>query len=102
MSYGYYPGPTHDRYYYAYYGPYYGRLARSDADIDADVRSRLIDDSWVDAEQVNTAVHDGVVTLSGEVDSVVEKRAAGDDAWDTLGVADVSNRLRVRRRILRR
>ena len=31
--------------------------------------------------------------LGGGVDSPIAKRVAGDDAWDTPGVVDVSNRL---------
>ena len=38
-----------------------------------------------------------VVILGGEVDSTLAKRAAGDDAWDTPGVVDVSNQLTIRR-----
>ena len=36
-----------------------------------------------------------VVILDGEVPSTLAKRAAGDDTWDTPGVADVSNLLTV-------
>ncbi len=34
-----------------------------------------------------------VVVLGGRVGSALAKRAAGDDAWDTPGVVDVSNQL---------
>jgi osmotically-inducible protein OsmY len=34
-----------------------------------------------------------VVVLGGEVESPIVKRVAGDDAWDTPGVLDVSNEL---------
>jgi osmotically-inducible protein OsmY len=44
------------------------------------------DDLKVDVEQ-------GVVILQGKVSSPRSKRAAGDDAWDTPGVSDVSNQL---------
>jgi CBS domain-containing protein len=37
----------------------------------------------------------GVVILQGVVASRLAKRAAGDDAWDTPGVTDVSNQLEV-------
>ena len=40
-------------------------------------------------------VKQAVVILQGDVDSRVAKRTAGDDCWDTLGVADVSNQLSV-------
>ncbi len=86
------------RYYYGYYGPYHSRIVRTDEQVADDVRNRLIWDSWVDADQVDIQVRDAIVTLTGEVDSNVEKRAAGDDAWDTPGVVDVINNLRVRQR----
>jgi hypothetical protein len=35
------------------------------------------------------------VILNGAVSSSRAKRAAGDDAWDTPGVTDVSNQLQV-------
>jgi len=89
-------GPTHGRYYYGFYGPYWRHVARSDAEIADDVRNRLVWDNWVDANRVNVQVTGGVVTLTGEVDSIVEKRAAGDDAWDTPGVRDVINNLTIR------
>ena len=40
-------------------------------------------------------VQSGVVVLTGDVSTVLAKRAAGDDCWDTPGVVDVSNQLRV-------
>ena len=36
-----------------------------------------------------------VVILTGAVSTSRAKRAAGDDAWDTSGVVDVSNQLQV-------
>ena len=84
------------RYYYGTYGPYSSRVARGDEEITSDIRNRLTWDSWVNADQINIDVKNGVVTLTGDVDSAVEKRAAGDDAWDTVGVIDVNNLLHVR------
>jgi len=54
------------------------------------------------ADQVEVDVDNRVVTLKGTVDSIVEKRAAGDDAWDTPGVVDVNNNLKVRRPVPQR
>ena len=93
MAYAYPP----TRYYYGHYGPYWSAVSRTDPQITDDIRNRLRWDSWVDAEQVNIDVHNRVATLTGTVDSPVEKRAAGDDAWDTPGVVDVINNLAVRR-----
>ncbi len=84
------------RYYYGTYGPYYARTVRDDEEIRSDIYNRLTWDSWVNADEINVDVKNGVVTLTGDVDSTVEKRAAGDDAWDTVGVVDVNNLLHVR------
>ena len=46
---------------------------------------------------MRVAVQHGVVTLTGQVDSAMEKRAAGDDAWETPGVLDVQNDLVIAR-----
>ena len=90
------------RYYYGYYGPYWAATTRSDTEIAEDVRNRLVWDSWVDADQIDIRLERRVVTLDGELDSIVEKRSAGDDACDTPGVLDVVNNLRVRQSRLER
>lgn len=82
-------------YYTGYYGPYYGQFKRSDQEIQRDIWHCLEMDSWVNASQINVDVRNGVVTLTGTVSSITEKRAAGDDAWDTPGVVDVNNQLRI-------
>lgn len=48
-------------------------------------------------ETIKVDVKQKVVILGGEVSSWLAKRAAGDDAWDTRGVVDVSNILTIRR-----
>jgi osmotically-inducible protein OsmY len=97
-----YPGPVYTRYYYGFYGPHWAATTRNDSEIAADIRNRLTWDSWVDADQVQVGVNNRVVTLNGTVDSIVEKRAAGDDTWDTPGVVDVNNDLKVRRPVPQR
>lgn len=96
MAYGPPYSVWNSRYYYGFYGPHAGATPRSDEELAADIRNRLTWDSWVNAEQVNIRVEGAVVTLEGDADSIVEKRAAGDDAWDTPGVRDVVNNLKVR------
>lgn len=59
-----------------------------------DVESLLFYDGLVDSLNVN--VSDGVVTLSGTVESSTEKRAAEDDAWAAPFVRDVHNNLQIR------
>jgi len=49
-----------------------------------------------DAARIGVAVHDGVVTLSGEVSSYAEKIAAGKAALRTRGVAAIANDVSVR------
>lgn len=60
------------------------------------VRQSLYADSWVDADEIDVEVNDGVVTLRGEVDDYLEARYAWDDAWEAGGVRGVINRLTVR------
>ena len=83
--------------HYAFYGPYYEQNTapgiKSDEDIKRSVEDSLFWDTWVDSSKVKVEVENGVVTLTGTVRSIVEKRAAGDDAWDVPGVIDVVNEI---------
>ena len=99
-----YPYP---HYYWAQYGPQYAPVApysgpkvsyvtpgvRSDAEIGTDVVNALRNDTWVDSSNIAVAVNNGVVTLTGTVPNLFQKRQAGDDAWDVPGVVDVQNNL---------
>lgn len=49
-----------------------------------------------DAAQIGVAVHDGVVTLSGEVSSYAQKIEAGKAALRTRGVTAIANDITVR------
>lgn len=73
-----------------------GREPMGDKELRQEVRSRLFQDSWVDAERIDVSVSEGVVTLKGEVDDYMEARYAWDDAWETEGVRGVVNHLTVR------
>lgn len=68
--------------------------ARSDAEIAADVRSRLRWDARIDARGVQVSVREGNVVLSGNVGSVSERVLTVNDAW-VNGVRVVTDRLRV-------
>lgn len=69
---------------------------RPDEEISAEIRSRIDSDIWVDDILVTADVEDGVVSLSGTVGSVAEKKRAVSDAW-TSGVTDVdASELQVR------
>ncbi len=85
---------------WAYHGPYYHRVAvaggaRSDREIKRDVKDALSQDMWLGAHTINVEVKDRVVTITGLVDSLMEKVAAGEDAWNIPGVADVNNNVEI-------
>jgi len=70
---------------------------RSDERIKEDVNDRLSDDYYLDASDVEVAVVNTEVTLSGTVNSRDDKRRAEDIAESVSGVTNVENRLRVKR-----
>jgi osmotically-inducible protein OsmY len=69
---------------------------QSDAEIAAHIRSNLVSDARIDhPERIDVRVANGVVTLTGTVDSYVEKSAAESDAWTVPGVVEVVNNLTI-------
>jgi osmotically-inducible protein OsmY len=54
---------------------------------------RLKENLFTTDASIKVEVDNRVIVLTGEVDSPMVRRAAGDDAWDTPGVMDVSNQL---------
>lgn len=70
---------------------------RSDERIKSDIEDDLYHDSYVDPSDMVVTVRDGVVTLSGSVDSKWAKRRAEDMAETVAGVKDVTNELTVRK-----
>lgn len=68
---------------------------RSDERIKEDVCQCLTDDRYIDASDVDVAVTDREVVLSGTVHSRAEKRHAEDLIERLPGVRDVINKLRV-------
>lgn len=69
---------------------------RSDERIREDVYDRLTDDPYLDAADIEIAVKDGEVTLSGFVHRRIDKRRAEDVSGAISGVRHVQNNLRVR------
>ena len=67
---------------------------RADERISDDVHDRLTEDVWLDASDIEVAVADGEVTLSGHVEDRRSKRRAEDLADDVAGVKHVQNNLR--------
>ena len=87
--------PVGGRYYY----PWHDTLPPAeptDGDIKSIVVDRLRENPFTIDEDLKVDVKQSVVILGGMVGSAVAKRAAGDDAWDTPGVKDVSNQLEIR------
>lgn len=68
---------------------------RTDREIALDVNSRLQWDVWLDGADVRAAVTNGVVTLTGDVRSVISKARAAEDAWVNGVVAVNDQKLRV-------
>src|SRR5215475_2947261 len=83
-------------------GRYAGRgprgYRRSDERIREDINDNLTDDWYIDASDIEVTVNNGMVTLTGHVDSRLEKRRAEDIVECVSGVSDVSNQLRVERK----
>lgn len=69
---------------------------RSDERIKEDVNDRLSDDNYLDASEVEVAVSNAEVTLTGTVNNRNDKRRAEDLAESISGVTNVENRLRVK------
>jgi CBS domain-containing protein len=87
-----------ERYYYGWYAGA-GRQDlphnRPDSAIKADIVERLRQNPLTVKCTLRVDVKQAVVILQGDVTTRIAKRSAGDDCWDTLGVADVSNQLSV-------
>lgn len=69
---------------------------RTDADIQREVLEELKWDSRVKPNEIGVAVKDGIVTLTGTVDSYLKKMAAESAALRVPGVKAVANDIEVR------
>ncbi|HEY6248252.1 MAG TPA: BON domain-containing protein [Pyrinomonadaceae bacterium] len=74
---------------------------RSDERIKEDVNDRL-GDGYLDATEIEVAVSNAEVTLTGTVQTRSDKRRAEDIAESVSGVSNVENRLRVKQSSLTR
>jgi hypothetical protein len=85
---------------YSGQGSYAGRgprgWHRSDERILEDVNERLTDHPDIDATDIEVAVKNGEVTLTGLVESRPVKRMAEDVAESASGVREIHNQLRIR------
>jgi osmotically-inducible protein OsmY len=68
---------------------------RSDARLLEEVSDRLMDDPKLDASEIEVAVAEGEVTLTGRVSDRAARRRAEDIAIAVRGVTHVRNDLRV-------
>jgi hypothetical protein len=68
---------------------------QTDAGITTSVNTQLATDDMVSALDVNVTTDNGVVTLSGTVESVAERERAMEIARNTEGVRDVIDQLRI-------
>lgn len=71
------------------------KSTRSDAAIEDDLVTALANNPATDAFQVNTAVKNGNVTLSGTVGSWQEKELCREVAESVRGVRDVTNNVKI-------
>ena len=69
---------------------------RTDERILDDINDRLCDNPYLDASEIEVAVNNHEVTLTGTVDDRDAKRLAEDIGESVSGVTNVENRLRVR------
>jgi osmotically-inducible protein OsmY len=69
---------------------------KTDALIQADVISELKWEPSVDATKIGVSVRDGIVTLTGHVDSFIEKLAAERVANRVIGVKAIAEEIKVR------
>lgn len=72
------------------------KTACSDEQICQIIMHNLSKDNYINEIRIYVDVTNGIVTLTGEVDSLVEKRAADDAASNVFGVKDTKNHLTVK------
>jgi hypothetical protein len=84
------------RYYFDWYDEeHLPPTEPTDGEIKAVLVERLRENPRTKNDDIRVDVKRNVAILTGDISSALAKRAAGDDAWDTPGVRDVSNQLRV-------
>jgi hyperosmotically inducible protein len=67
-----------------------------DAVVTTKVKSALLGDDAVKSLEIKVETHQGIVQLSGFVDTSIQKSAAGKDASGVPNVKDVKNDLIVK------
>lgn len=74
-----------------------GAPIRSDRSLHDDACASLMQDSWVDASDIDVIVKQGEITLEGTVTDRQQKKRAEDVVSSCMGVIDVHNRLKLRK-----
>ncbi len=69
--------------------------AKTDAQLNSDVQGKITSDGSLQGRQITAQTNEGVVTLTGTVNSDAEKIAASNDAAKVEGVKTVLNNLTV-------
>ena len=69
---------------------------KTDAELQQDVMNELQWESSIEAAEIGVSVRDGVVTLTGYVDSYIKRWAAERVAARVFGVKAVAEELKVR------
>jgi osmotically-inducible protein OsmY len=67
--------------------------SQTDSGVTANVKAKFAQDDLVKAHEINVTTRDGVVTLTGEVDSVAARQRAVRLATETEGVSSVVDEL---------
>jgi hypothetical protein len=71
------------------------KLERTDGQVASDVQNKIYSDAGIQSRQISVQASGGVVTLSGDVNTDVERTAAANDAGAIEGVRTVINNLQV-------
>jgi osmotically-inducible protein OsmY len=73
-----------------------GLSERTDSDIAQAAVNAVEWNAWVPHDQITIAVHNGWLTLRGQVERHYQKIAAEEAVWNLLGVKGVTNEITVR------
>lgn len=69
---------------------------KTDSEIQSDVQEELKWEPYIKSSQIGVAVHNGIVTLTGTVDSYSKKISAEDAVMRVLGVRALANDIEVK------
>jgi osmotically-inducible protein OsmY len=81
-------------YEYDWYTPKPITVWKQDSVIAEEIEQELAWSPFVDADEISVAVNNGVATLTGAVDSVAERQAAVENAFEG-GAAGVRNQIEI-------